>query len=91
MTITRHVRVTGQVQGVFYRVWAQGQARELGVSGWIRNCADGTVEAHVAGEEHDVARMIERMRRGPANARVDDVEVAEVDPGELSHRFEVRH
>ena len=91
MTIARHLRVTGQVQGVFYRVWAQGQARELGVSGWIRNCADGSVEAHVAGEENCVARMIERMRRGPANARVDDVEVAEVAPGEDTHRFEVRH
>ncbi len=91
MTIARHLRISGHVQGVFFRVWAQGQARELGVNGWIRNCPDGSVEAHVAGEEDCVVRMIERMRRGPANARVDDVEVAEVEPGELSHRFEVRH
>ena len=91
MTIARHVRVSGHVQGVFYRVWAQGQARELGVNGWIRNCPDGSVEAHVAGDADCVERMIERMRRGPANARVDEVEVEEVEPGELSHRFEVRH
>ena len=91
MTIARHVRVSGHVQGVFYRVWAQGQARELGVNGWIRNCPDGSVEAHVAGEEDCVERMIERMRRGPANARVDEVEVQDAEPGELSHRFEVRH
>ena len=91
MTIARHLRVTGHVQGVFFRVWAQGQARELGVSGWIRNCPDGSVEAHVTGEEDCVTRMIERMRRGPANARVDDVEVEEAEPGEDSHRFEVRH
>ncbi len=91
MTIARHLRISGHVQGVFFRVWAQGQARELGVNGWIRNCPDGSVEAHVAGEENCVERMIDRMRRGPANARVDDVEVAEVEPGELSHRFEVRH
>ncbi len=91
MTIARHLRVSGQVQGVFYRAWAQGQARELGVSGWIRNCSDGSVEAVVAGEEDCVARMIDRMRRGPANARVDDVEVEEIEPGELSHRFELRH
>ena len=91
MTIARHLRVSGHVQGVFYRVWAQGQARELGVNGWIRNCPDGSVEALVAGEEDCVERMIERMRSGPANARVEDVEVEEVEPGELSHRFEVRH
>jgi len=89
--VTRHVRVTGHVQGVFYRVWAQGQARELGVSGWIRNDADNSVEARLTGDEDCVSRMIERMQRGPANARVDGVEVEEVEPGEDSHRFEVRH
>jgi acylphosphatase len=89
--IARHLRISGQVQGVFFRAWAQGQARELGVSGWIRNCSDGSVEAHVAGEEDCVTRMIERMRCGPANARVSEIEVEEADAGELSHRFEVRH
>ena len=53
--VARHVRVTGRVQGVFFRAWAQGQARELGVSGWIRNCPDGSVEAHLGGEEDCVA------------------------------------
>lgn len=90
MIIGRHLRVTGLVQGVFYRVWAQGQARELGVSGWIRNCKDGSVEAHLTGEEDCVTRMIERMRRGPSNARVDDLVVEESEP-ESRGRFEVRH
>jgi acylphosphatase len=90
MMIGRHVRVTGRVQGVFYRAWAQGQARELGVSGWIRNCPDGSVEAHVAGEDDCVVRMIERLGRGPSNARVDDLEVEDAEPGELG-RFQVRH
>jgi acylphosphatase len=88
--IGRHVRVTGLVQGVFFRAWAQGQARELGVSGWIRNCRDGSVEAHVAGEEDCVFRMIERLRNGPSNARVDDLVVEDAEPGELG-RFQVRH
>ena len=86
----RHVRVTGHVQGVFFRVWAQGHARELGISGWIRNCPDGSVEAHLAGEEEAVERMIERMRRGPSNARVEDVSVEDAEAGGLG-RFEVRH
>jgi acylphosphatase len=87
--IARHVRVTGQVQGVFYRAWAQAQARELNISGWVRNSPDGSVEAHVQGEEHAVERMIERMRSGPANARVDDVDV-EGAALENSGRFELR-
>ena len=89
MIIARHVVVTGRVQGVFFRAWAQGQARELGVSGWIRNCADGSVEAQLTGDEHAVTRMIERMGRGPSNARVDEIVVEESEPEEVG-RFELR-
>ena len=87
--VARHVRVTGHVQGVFYRAWAQGQARELAISGWIRNCPDGSVEAHLQGEEDDVGRMVDRMRSGPSNARVDDVEVEDAAE-ESTGRFELR-
>ena len=87
--IARHVRVTGHVQGVFYRAWAQGQARELAVSGWIRNCPDGAVEAHLQGEQDAVERMIERMRNGPSNARVDEVDVEQA-AAEAAGRFELR-
>ena len=87
MTVARHVMITGRVQGVFFRAWAQGHARELGVSGWIRNCADGSVEAHLEGDENAVDRMIDRMRSGPSNARVEDVAV---DDAELEG-LEVRH
>ena len=87
--IARHASVTGQVQGVFYRAWTQAQARELAISGWVRNCPDGSVEAHVQGDEGDVSRMIERMRAGPANARVDDVDV-ESAALDSSGRFELR-
>jgi len=87
--VARHVRVTGRVQGVFFRAWAQGQARELGVSGWIRNCPDGSVEAHLGGEEDCVDRMIARMRQGPSNAQVEEVEIEDV-PAEGLGRFELR-
>ena len=87
--VCRRSYVSGRVQGVFYRAWAQGQARELGVSGWIRNCEDGSVEAHLGGEADCVDRMIDRMRRGPSNAQVDDVEVEESEPENLG-RFELR-
>jgi acylphosphatase len=88
--VGRHISLSGHVQGVFYRVWAQGQARELGVSGWIRNRPDGSVEAHLAGDESAVTRMIDRMRRGPSNARVEDFVIEEEAPESLG-RFEVRH
>ena len=90
MMIGRHIRLTGLVQGVFFRAWAQGHARELGISGWIRNCPDGSVEAHLTGEEDAVDRMIERLRRGPSNARVEDMLVEDSEPESVG-RFEVRH
>ena len=88
--VGRHVHVTGSVQGVFFRAWAQGHARELGVSGWIRNCRDGSVEAQLEGEADSVDRMTERMRNGPSNARVDELTVEEAEP-QGTGRFEVRH
>ena len=87
--VARHVRLTGRVQGVFFRAWAQGHARELGVSGWIRNCPDGSLEAHLGGDENAVARMVERMRQGPSNARIDDFAIEDAEPEELG-RFQVR-
>ena len=77
--VGRRVCVHGRVQGVFFRQWTLGQARALGVSGWVRNCADGSVEAHVVGDEQSVATMIDRMRRGPSQARVDDITTQEID------------
>ena len=88
--IARHVRLSGRVQGVFFRAWTREQANELGVTGWVRNCADGTVEAHLAGEEQDVALLIDRMRRGPPSARVERVEIEDAEP-EGVDGFAVRH
>ena len=64
-------------------------SRHQAISGWIRNCPDGSVEAHIQGDDHAVSRMIDRMRRGPSNARVDDIEVEETEP-QSPGRFELR-
>jgi acylphosphatase len=69
------VRVTGAVQGVFFRSEARDRARSLGVSGWIRNAPDGSVRAVFEGDEEKVRSMVEWCRRGPSGARVDDVQV----------------
>ena len=88
--IARRVRVTGQVQGVFFRAWTQDQARSLGVAGWIRNASDGSVKAHVEGDEAAVEQLIERMRDGPPGAEVEAVEAVDTVVERLE-RFEVRH
>ena len=88
--IARHVSVTGRVQGVFFRAWTREQADALHVSGWVRNCPDGRVDAHVEGEEADVLQLIERLRRGPPAAKVEDVRLWDVELFDFDD-FEVRH
>jgi acylphosphatase len=90
MSVGRYVRITGQVQGVFFRAWTQQQAQSLGVTGWIRNCPDGSVEAKLAGDEGAVSQLIDGMHEGPSGAEVDHVEVEDVAT-EVFDRFEVRH
>ena len=88
--VARRVRITGEVQGVFFRVWTQDQARGLGVTGWIRNATDGSVKAHVEGDEAAVEQLLDRMREGPPGATVEDVQ-AQSTAVESLERFEVRH
>jgi acylphosphatase len=78
--VGRKVRVFGRVQGVFFRQWAINEARALGVDGWVHNARDGSVEAHLEGSAATVAQLIEHMRRGPPQARVEDLTVDEVAP-----------
>jgi len=85
---TVQVRIAGRVQGVGYRYWTKRVAGELGLSGWVRNRRDGTVEAVFSGAPDDVAEMIERCRAGPPSAQVTSVDVAE-DAAEPSPGFEV--
>lgn len=74
----RHVVVRGRVQGVFYRDWTVSSARQLGVTGWVRNLTDGTVEAHLEGTSSAVERLIAQMHVGPSAARVERIEQTEV-------------
>jgi acylphosphatase len=88
--IARHLSISGRVQGVFFRAWTREQAEALGVRGWIRNCPDGHVEAHVEGDPAAVEEMVERLRGGPPAARIDSVRVWDVDTFDFEV-FEVRH
>ncbi len=89
-TIARRVRVTGRVQGVFFRAWTKEQAEALGISGWVRNCPDGSVEAHVEGDETAVTHLICMLGVGPPNACVDVIRQDDAPPQSFE-RFDVRH
>ena len=88
--IAKLIRVSGNVQGVFFRAWTKQQADELGISGWVRNRPDGSVEALVAGEAQAVSSIIDRMRRGPPAATVE--RLIEEPTEDANHAgFVVRH
>jgi acylphosphatase len=73
-----HLRVSGYVQGVGFRYTARRQAERLGLTGWVRNAADGTVEAEVQGPTEEVQSFVVWISRGPAGADVHDVQREEI-------------
>lgn len=84
-----HLFVKGKVQGVFFRQALKVMAKKKNVSGWVKNLKDGRVEAVLEGEDIDVSSLVEWSHRGPANARVEDVEIKnEKHKGEFA-KFEV--
>ena len=75
MKARAHVLVTGRVQGVFFRAETAEFARELGLTGWVRNLPDGRVEALFEGEKEDVEKAVDFCRRGPRGAYVSDLNI----------------
>ncbi len=71
-----HVVVSGLVQGVCFRAYAVDEARRLGLRGWVRNLADGRVEAEAEGERAALEALVQFCRRGPPAAEVEGVEVS---------------
>jgi len=87
--VRRRVVVHGRVQGVFFRDSTRRHARQRGVSGWVANRPDGTVEAVFEGEADDVDRLVAFVREGPRGAEVDRVDVSDEAPEGLAG-FSVR-
>ena len=79
-SVQAHVRISGTVQGVYFRVSTQEKAQQLGVTGWVKNNDDGRVEAVFEGEREAVDALLDWCAEGPANAVVASVEVTFVDP-----------
>ncbi len=72
--------IAGRVQGIGYRAWLIERARAAGLSGWVRNRLDGTVEALIAGETAAVEELVRQCRRGPRMAMVTSIEEEFCDP-----------
>jgi len=86
--MAKHLKISGRVQGVGFRYSMSEKAERLGVTGWVRNRRDGTVEAVIDGAPDAVEAVLAWARRGPRGAQVTDVQVAEV-PASFE-RFEMR-
>jgi len=80
--IQKQLRITGRVQGVGFRHFTRQNARELGISGWVKNLKNGEVEAVLEGDVKNVDEMMKRLKSGPVAARVD--ELNEVERKEIS-------
>jgi len=80
MVRTRRYVVRGRVQGVGFRWYVEREARTLGLSGWVRNRADGSVEVLAAGTDAQLGSLYDKLKQGPRAARVDDVDVEEAAP-----------
>ena len=89
MKQSKYFRVSGKVQGVFFRASTQRHAQQLGVSGWVRNCADGDVEGMASSDLSSLREFINWLGSGPVLANVKELQVEDVDYQEFSD-FEVR-
>lgn len=84
------LRITGHVQGVFYRDSTRRRALELGITGWVRNEPDGSVLAEVQADAARVAEMVQWCHDGPQRAEVTGVDVHEIDPQDDETTFLIR-
>jgi acylphosphatase len=86
-----HLLISGRVQGVFYRAFAQNVAGYLGLKGWVRNLPDGNVEVLIEGNRNDIEQAIQRFRSGPPGARVDDIDITWEDYQGDIQGFQIRY
>ena len=75
-----HMFVHGHVQGVFYRANTQKVTQGLGLTGWVKNCDDGSVEIHAEGNKDKLEELIEWCRHGPALAKVSKIDLNWIGP-----------
>jgi acylphosphatase len=90
MIVARRITISGRVQGVGFRVFAEAQAAVEGVHGYVRNLPDGRVEIQIEGDQESIDRIESAVRRGPAGARVEQVQVEALPPSHRATGFFIR-
>jgi acylphosphatase len=90
MLVARRFLLSGRVQGVGFRWFAEEAARFEGLSGWVENNLDGTVEIFAEGDQEAMWRFEGKIRRGPSGARVEKVRVDDEIPSGRSGEFTIR-
>ena len=90
MRVARRFLISGRVQGVGFRFFAEAVGAREGLHGWVRNLPDGRVEAVAEGESEAIDRFEVALRHGPRGARVDDVVIEEEMPGARETGFWIR-
>jgi acylphosphatase len=90
MLVARRFVLTGHVQGVGFRFFAENAARVEGLSGWVQNHPNGSVEVVAEGDREAIERFEMRLRRGPARARIERIVVDDEVPSGRSQGFSVR-
>ena len=91
MKSSAHIIVSGMVQGVGFRYFVQHHARQLGLTGWVRNLPDGDVEIVAEGNRDFVEDFIVHVRRGPHSAVVSNAEVKWKEPGGQFKSFDITY
>lgn len=86
-----HLMIRGFVQGVGYRKWARREAQKVGLTGWVRNLPDGSVEALLQGDTDILTLFIEKLRKGPFMSEVEDIDIIWEEQKEAFPDFIVRH
>ena len=86
-----HVIIEGRVQGVFFRAYTRDEAVKLGLSGWVRNRTDGSVEALIEGKEVAVKKMLQWFHQGSPHSQVVKVLATEESPVDENRTFEIHY
>lgn len=83
------ILVSGRVQGVYFRLFTQNKAKHFAVNGNVKNLPDGRVEIIAEAENIVIEKFIQWCRKGPVTARVDHVDIVELEPGETLTTFDI--
>jgi len=87
--MAKHIKVTGRVQGVFFRKATQEKAYELHVTGWVKNCDDDSVEIFAQGEQNNLNKFVEWCKQGPPRARVENIQITDEENEDHVTRFSI--